>query len=392
MNALDADGLMVLGALLLIAYAAHELGAYAHVPRVTLLMLLGVCAGPFGLNIVVVNFGEWFPAITHIALAMVGFLLGERFYGKDLKKTGNVILSISIAETLLSAAMVYVVLLIIGMDAMLALILAGIAPASAPASTVDVIREAKASGPLANTVLGVLAIDDAWGIILFSIFLVIAESTLPGNHNASLLWAGVWEIVGAIALGCALGFPMAWLTGRLKKGEPALMEAVGFVLLCGGMAAALEVSYLLACMVLGATVANRAKHHTRPFREIEGASEPFMALFFFLAGYKLELSALNSIGMASGAYIIARSVGLVIGGRLGATAASAPALISRYIGWCLLPQAGLALGMALLVNDRLPELGQWVLPLIISTTVVFEIVAPVVTRLSLWRAGEIPST
>ena len=390
MNALDADGLMVLGALLLVAYAAHELGAYAHVPRVTLLMLLGVCTGPYGLNLVVVNFSEWFPAITQIALAMVGFLLGERFNGADLKKTGKVILSVSVAETLLSALMVYVVLLIIGMDAILALVLAGIAPASAPASTIDVIREVKASGPLANAVLGVLAVDDAWGIILFSIFLVIAESTMPGMHNASLIWAGIWEIVGAVVLGCALGLPMAWLTGRLKKGEPALMEAVGFVLLCGGMAAAMQVSYLLACMVLGVTVANRAKHHTRPFREIEGASEPFMALFFFLAGYKLELSALSSVGVVAGAYIIARSVGLVVGGRLGAKVASAPVLISSYIGWCLLPQAGLALGMALLVNDRLPELGQLILPLIISTTVVFEVLSPIITRLCLWRAGEIP--
>ncbi len=391
MNALYADGLMVLGALLLVAYAAHELGAYAHVPRVTLLMLLGVCIGPYGLNFMVVGVSEWFPAITHIALAMVGFLLGERFYGEDLKKTGKVILSISLAETLLSAIMVYLVLLLIGMDAILALILAGIAPASAPASTVDVIRESKACGPLANTVLGVLAIDDAWGIILFSVFLVIAESSLLGNQDASLLWAGVWEIVGAIVLGCTLGFPMAWLTGRLQKGEPALMEAVGFVLLCGGMAAALEVSYLLACMVLGAMVANRAKHHSRPFREIEGASEPFMALFFFLAGYKLELSALNSIGIVACAYIIARSVGLIVGGYLGAKVVSAPDFISRSIGWCLLPQAGLALGMALLINDRLPDLGQWILPLIISTTVVFEIFAPIITRLSLWRAGEIPS-
>jgi len=157
------------------------------------------------------------------------------------------------------------------------------------------------------------------------------------------------------------------------------------------MAAAMEVSCLLACMVLGATVANRAKHHTRPFREIEGASEPFMALFFFLAGYKLELSALSLIGLAPVVYIIARSVGLIVGGHLGAKLSSAPPLISRYIGWCLLPQAGLALGMALLVNDRLPVLGQWVLPMIISTTVVFEIVAPLIARWSLWQAEEIKS-
>lgn len=151
---------------------------------------------------------------------------------------------------------------------------------------------------------------------------------------------------------------MAWLTGRLGQGEPAILEAAGFVFLCGGLATLLDVSYLLACMVLGAVVANRAKHYTRPFHAIEGVSDPFLAVFFVLAGFRLELDALADLGWLGIAYVLARATGLIVGGRLGAKFAQAPPVVQKHIGWCLLPQAGVALGLALLAAERLPEIGE----------------------------------
>jgi len=168
-----------------------------------------------------------------------------------------------------------------------------------------------------------------------------------------------------------------------------LLEAAGFVFICGGLALMLHVSYLLACMALGATVANRATHHTRPFREIEGASQPFLVMFFLLAGYECDLDAVTTFGVLGAGYVLARLLGRVIGGSLSARLAGAPAVVRRRVGWCLLPQAGVALGLALLAAERLPAVGEIVLPLVIVATVVFELVGPATTWWHLDQAGEL---
>ena len=381
--------LLILGTLLLIGWFAHGIGYFAHVPRVTILLLFGIVAGPSVLNLIPADVASWFPQVTHLALAMIGFLLGESFAGRGVKTSGQAVIQISIGETLGAALTVFVVAYLILGDVVIAMLLAGIAPASAPAATFDVIRENHAKGPLSKTLLGVVAIDDAWGVILFSILLVTAEALTGKGEPMAELFRGLWDVLGAILLGIVIGIPMAWLTGRIKKGEPSLLEAAGFVFICGGLALAFHVSYLLACIALGATVANRAKHHTRPFREIEGASEPFLVIFFLLAGYECDINTLAALSIIGGGYILARSAGLIIGGNLAAQRTNLPTVVKSRIGWCLLPQAGVALGLALLVSERLPQAGEIVLPLIIATTVVFEIAGPLITRWHLHKAGEL---
>ena len=309
--------LVLVGGLLLAGYAAHLLGGRLHVPRVTLLILLGVLCGPHLLDIVPPSLAEWFPYVAHFALAMVGFLLGEAFVGKELSKIGRRIFLVPLTYCLFAALAVFLATFAVEWSLSTALLLAGIAPSSAPAATLDVIRENQAKGQLADTLKRVVAIDDAYGIVLFSLLLAAAEG-IVGQGSATIEIArGVWDVAGAILLGLVLGVPMAWLTGRLRKGEPAIMEAAGFVFLCGGLATLLDVSYLLACMVLGAVVANRAKHYTRPFHAIEGAADPFLAFFFVLAGLRLELDVLASVGLLGTVYVLARSAGLILGGRLG---------------------------------------------------------------------------
>ncbi|TKB45613.1 sodium:proton exchanger [Thalassotalea mangrovi] len=381
--------LLVLGGLLLCGWVAHRLGGILHVPRVTLLLMLGILAGPSAFNIIPEDVAQLFPQVTHLALAMVGFLLGESLAGRDIKKSGAKVLTISIGETLGAAVLVFICVVLFTQDIILALLLAGIAPASAPAAILDVVREHRAKGPLTSTVLGVVAIDDAWGVIIFSLLLVIAEVMLGESTGFAELALGLWDVGGAILLGIGCGIPMAFFTGRLKKGEPSILEASGFVFITGGLALYLQVSYILACIVLGATVALRAKHHIRPFREIEGASEPFLVIFFLLAGYKCEIDLLTTIGLLGIVYIFARSAGLIIGGGFGARISGSSPQIQTKVGWCLLPQAGVALGLALLASERLPAYSEIILPLIVSTTVVFEIAGPLITQLQLKRSGEI---
>lgn len=372
--------LVLVGGLLLAGYAAHLLGKRLHVPRVTLLILMGVICGPYVLDIVPASLAGWFPYVAHVALAMVGFLLGESFVGKELRSLGRAVVSLPLTYVLFAAVSVFVATLAVEWSVVTALLLAGIAPASAPAATLDVVRENHAKGPLPQTLLRVVAIDDAYGIVLFSLLLAIAEGIVGERTATTEILLGLWDVIGAVLLGLLIGLPMAWFSGRLRKGEPAILEAAGFVFLCGGLATLFDVSYLLACMVLGAVVANRAKHHTRPFHAIEGASDPFLAVFFVLAGFRLELHALASVGLLGLAYVVARSAGLILGGRLGARVASAPPEVRKHLGWCLLPQAGVALGMALLAAEKVPQIGERLLPLIIATTVIFEIVGPMFTQ------------
>jgi len=388
-NAVKSSELLLIGILLLAGWFAHAMGHFVHVPRVTILLILGIVAGPTFFNVIPSEMAEWFPHVTHLALAMVGFLLGESFAGREIKESGRTVLFVSIGETIGAAVIVFFTVLLVQRDLAMALLVAGIAPASAPAATLDVIREHHAKGPLTKTVLGVVAIDDAWGVILFSLLLVLAEALTGQGSALAELAKGLWEIFGAVLLGIIFGIPMAWLTGRLKKGEPSILEAMGFVFICGGVALILNVSYLLACIVLGATVANFAKHHARPFRDIEGAIEPFLVIFFLLAGFECNLAALKTLSVLGAAYVLARSVGLIAGGNIAAHMVGAPPLVQSHVGWCLLPQAGVALGLALLVSERLPQLGESVLPLIIGTTVIFEIGGPLITLWHLHKAGEL---
>ncbi|MTI77382.1 MAG: sodium:proton exchanger [Marinobacter sp.] len=382
-----ATDLLLIGGIMLLALGAHTLGQRVHVPRVTLLLLVGALAGPSILDIIPVRVSDNFPLVTELTLAMVGFLLGERMSVRDLKD-GREAIIVSLAVTLVTALIIFVVVWLVTRNLTASLLLAAIATATDPAATLDVMREAGSRGPLTRVVAQVVAIDDAWGAILFSILLVFAE-LVSGNGSAVIesIGFGVYEVLGAMILGVLLGLPMAWMTGRLKPGEPMLLESAGFVFLAAGIAGALELSYLLTCMALGVTVANRAHHHVRPFRSIEGIIEPFLATFFFLAGFSLEWDLLPTLGLLGGAYVTARIAGRILGGAIGGQLAHSSHAVKLRNGACLLPQAGVAMGLALVATDRLPEVA-FILPLIIGSTVFFELIGPPITMYNLKRAGE----
>jgi Kef-type K+ transport system membrane component KefB len=375
--------------MLLAGYVAHITGPRITIPRVTLLLVAGAVCGPSLLDIVPQDFTQWFPFVAHLALAMVGFLLGENFVGKKIKEKGRVVLSITVGETVFAAVIVFTALTIAGAPIALALLLAGIAPASAPAAIFETIREGHSKGPLTDTVLGVVAIDDALGVILFSLLLVAAQAISGQGTHLSELYKGLWEVFGAVAVGALVSFPMVWALTHIREGQPTLIEAAGFVFLCAGLATLLNVSYLLATMVLGAIVAQRAKEDMQPFHAIEGIREPFMAIFFILAGFRFELGGLATLGLIGGVYVAARMIGLVLGGRIAGWIVKAPREVQSRVGWCILPQAGVALGFALLVQERMPEFGESVLPLIIGTTVIFEIGGPLIARWHFKKAGEL---
>ena len=389
MEILEELPLLLFGGFLLAGYVAHSIGSRTHIPRVILLLLLGIAAGPSALNLVPGSALAWFPIASQAALSVIGFELGEKFLGSKLKHVGKSLLILSLTKVLGAALIVFLVLILFDTPLVIALILAGIAPATAPAATADVIFESKAQGRLTDTTLRLVAIDDAWGVILFSIVLAIAAATAGDSSTSSLLLAGWREIIGALLLGALLGLPMAIITGRVSAGELTLIEALGFVFVCGGLATAMGLSYILACMSMGAVVSNVARHHTRPFHAIKNVRQPFLVIFFLLAGYHTDLSAVGTLGLLSVLYIGARSIGVIFACNLGARLAGLPSIVRSHIGWCMLPQAGVALGLALLAAQRFPEQGGQVLSIVVGTCLFFEIAGPLLTRMALRHAGEI---
>ncbi|MCA9500438.1 MAG: cation:proton antiporter, partial [Nitrospira sp.] len=212
--------LITLGAIFLLGLFTDLLGRRTFLPRVTLLLLAGFAIGPAGFNVLPDFREDWFPVVTNIALSMVGFLIGHHLTLRSLKKRGKPVLWISIGEVVGAAAAMFLGLLLMGFPPEIALLLAGIAPASDPVATIDVIREVKGQGEFPQTLESVVGIDDAWGLIVFSFLLAMAQALYGKGEGWDIVLLGIWEIGGALLLGLLLGIPMAYLTGRLQPGEP----------------------------------------------------------------------------------------------------------------------------------------------------------------------------
>jgi Kef-type K+ transport system membrane component KefB len=382
--------LLTLGAILVIGSVAYTIGRRTKLPRVTLLILFGVLIGPTALDILPELIGERrFPIITDIALLMIGFLLGEKLV-LSFRKNVRTVLWISASVVVITSGLMLGGLLLIGAPIEVALVLAGIATATDPAATMDVVLEVKSKGNFTNTLLAIVAIDDAWGLIIFSFMLSIAQAIQTQGSGVEILLSSGWELGSACLVGFGLGIPMAFLTGRIQPGQPTLIEALGIVFLCGGIALWLEVSFILSAMVLGGVVASFARHHERPFHAIEDIELPFMVLFFVLAGASFYPVPLHQIGFIGGAFILLRVAGRIIGVWPGAAVNHSDPKFKKWMGITLLPQAGVALGMALVAVNRFPHIGEVVLPIVIGTTVLFELIGPVMTRIALNRVGEVP--
>ena len=381
-----AEFLLTIGGLLLLGLATDLLGKRTFLPRVTLLLLFGILIGKEILNLIPPLITDSFELVADMTLLMVSFLLGSKLNRTTLIHSGKQIMYISVCAVVGTVAAVALGLVLAGLSYEVAILLGCIAAATAPAATLDVVSESDSKGLFADLLLSIVAIDDAWALIIFSLGLALTAAISHAENIMSPILIAFREIGGAVILGLLIGLPASYLTGRIKSGQPMLTEALGLVFVCGGIALWLNVSFLIASMVMGATIANIAKHHEYPFHAIKNIEWPFMVIFFILAGASLEFSTLKALGLFGLVYFISRITGKVLGAWIGARRSGADSVTQRLIGIAMLPQAGVAVGMALVASSQYLEYRQIILSIVICTTILFEILGPICTRIALKKA------
>lgn len=379
--------LVILGGLLSISILADVIAARTAVPRISLLVLVGVAVAAiqqWGLGQPAGPLTNLAEPLIQLALVMVAFLLGGEFTWDRLRTLGPVVGIFSLIVVVVSGVAVGLGLWLIGFPVILAVALAAISVATDPAAVSETIHEVRAGNTRAGRLLlSTVAVDDGWGIIVFGLAMAFLGWHASGDGVQAMLEA-LWELGGAVALGVIVGIPAAWLTGRLEAGEPTLVEALALILLLAGGAALLNVSELLAAMIAGAMVANLASHHTRSFNEIDYLKWPFLVFFFVLAGASLDLGMLGTALGVTGAYIMLRLLGRYLGGLIGARAvAGRQGSLPNGIGMALTPQAGVAMGMALLAGERFPEFSATLMAVVVGSTVFFEAIGPWLVRRTL---------
>jgi Kef-type K+ transport system membrane component KefB len=384
-----ASGLIIVGALLVAGLAVDSVAVKTRLPRVSLLVALGVLIGPVGLDLLTDEAKQWFPAIAAIALVMVGFLLGGEFSRANLKSHGWPVITLALLQAVITALVVSVGLLALGVEAVVALALGGIAAATDPVAVAAEVKSAGAVGPFKRILLGVVAVDDVFGIWIFTVLLAVGAAVAGIGSPAALAGIALRDVLGAVLLGVVLGVPIAHFSGRIRPGTPTTEEALGAVFLCAGLALAFDVSFLLAAVVMGAVVVNRAEHHVRAFHEIENIEWPFLVVFFVLAGASVDSASVAAAGWVLGAYLVLRLGGKLLGGLAGSRFVPGGPGAGVWFGAAMLPQAGVALGMALLAAEEFPNHADKILSVTIVGTLVFEMIGPILTNTALRKVGEV---
>lgn len=393
---MNLNTLLYLALMIFAGMGMGRLVKQLRLPNVTGYLLAGLLLGP----VCQLFMGENAPLpaaavesmaiISEVALGFIAFSIGSEFKIAFFKRVGVTPIVIAVLESLLAVVFVTLGLLAIGKDVSFALALGSIAAATAPAATIMVIKQYRARGPVTETLLSVVALDDATALIFFSIAVAVAQAV--GGAGVSLgaaLLSPLWEIGGALLIGFALGLlfilPLRWF----KKDGNRMALLVGFVFCGSGLADLLGVSQLLLCMAMGAAFCNFSGEVKNIARLSDAITPPIFLLFFVLSGADLQITVLPTIGLVGVTYIVVRVLGKMVGSWLGATLCHADKNIRRWLGPALMPQAGVAIGLSLAVTRALPDVGGQIRAVILCGTILYELFGPAVAKFSLKKAGEI---
>ncbi len=405
------SAMTLMGAVILLGFYFGKGTSRARLPSLIGYMLLGVLMGPSLLNVFTEQSMLRLGWVTEAALGFVAFSIGSELSLRSLRQLGFGIVAIILTESFLVFAVVAGSVYLLTGDVATGLLFGAVAPASAPTGTVAIIQEYKAKGTLTKALYAVVGFDDGLAIIIFGFALAIARSLLTGEYTGvqgsilpSLITPAI-EIGGSLIAGAVIGIVFCNLVRYVSSSSEYLILIVGTVLLTTGICLNLGLSLILTNMVVGFTLVNTRRESlvhrvTQPMLDIM----PLLFIpFFCLAGAHLDLTKLPALGLLGLVYVVARSAGLLAGARIGAEIGRSEPKIKKYLGLGILSQAGVAIGLSLIVLSEFQslslELDGWekpvaiagtVLTTITATSIIFEIIGPILTKIALEKAGEIP--
>ena len=404
---------------LFVGLLSSRLMKVLRLPNVTGYLIAGIIFGPYLLGKYIggwsttnpetsINAVKW---ISEIALGFIAFTIGCSFKKQAIQKVGKRVIIITLFEALGGAIVTIAGLLIahifLGDKLPISLILTfgAIACATAPAATLMVIRQYKAKGPVVDTLIPVVAFDDAVALIAFAILFSIAKS-LSGNTALSVMDILVWplvEIIASLVLGAVLGFAISFGFKFFKSRANRSIMIICAVLIVVGLSGLatyygwkVNISSLLACMMIGAIFINFRDDAGRTLERIDGITPPLYMLFFVISGASLDITIFGSKGaltlvIIAIVYVIFRCIGKWLGAYFGSKAMHSEPSVQKYLGYTLFPQAGVAIGLATTANQAFPnqELASIILAVTLTATIIYELAGPVITKIALKKAGEI---
>lgn len=364
-----------------------------HLPNVTAYLIGGLLVGPSVLGLIPKEATQTLSILTDVALGFIAYSIGAEFKLSYLRKIGSKPIVITLFEGLCAVACVDIALIALGFPLPLSLMLGAIAAATAPAATLMVVRQYKARGPVCGMLLPVVAMDDALCLMAFSISSAIAAALHSGEALTvqSMLVSPLLQIAGSLLLGAALGLVQTVAARFFHSRGNMLALAIAAVLAGLALCEMFDLSSLLVCMMIGAVMINASPAASKIIEQCDRFTPPLFMLFFVLSGADLDLSVLPTVGLLGVSYLLFRSLGKWLGAFAGSSIVRAEPNVRKYLGYTLLPQAGVAIGMTQLAMKVLPEYGPTVRAVILAGTLVYELFGPVITKLALSKAGEIPS-
>lgn len=401
----------VLGIAIIVGFYVGHLVRHVNLPSLLGYMTFGVVLGPSIFNLLDEPKLKQLSFLTEMALGFVAVNIGSELRLSSLKRLGMAIVVVIFAECFMAFWVVFGAVYFLTNDLPLSIILAAIAPASAPAGTVAVIQECRAKGTLTKALYAVVGFDDGVAIMIFGVAFALAKNLLTGETalatemTLSVVLGPLMTIGLSVVAGGIIGFLLCLMVRGLQDTGDILIVIFGVVFLATGLSIHCHLSLILTNMMVGFVPANR--QHALLVPRVEAALMEIMPLvfilFFCLAGAHLKLSAVPALGSLGCIYILGRSIGKIGGAGLGARLGRVETKIKKYLGLGILSQAGVAIGLSLIVKQDFAQLaiqynlphaamiGVTVITTITATSIFFEIIGPILTRFALKRAGEIPS-
>lgn len=355
-------------------------------PNVTAYIIAGVVIGPSCLSLIPQTSIDNMDFVTDIALSFIAFGVGEYFKVDIIKKQGIKIIIITLFESLIAALLVtFSTYYLFHLDFSFCLILGAIASATAPASTIMTIRQTKSEGEFVDTLLQVVALDDAVSLVAFSVAVAFATASISGaDMNIFVFIEPVIINLFGIIFGIIFGLLLHLFISKKRTTDNRLIIGIAFIISLSGICSVLSISPLLSCMALGTTYINVSKN-TGLFKQINYFSPPIFLLFFVLSGMRLKVDTLLSLGIIGVFYFVIRIVGKYIGAILGCKIAKTSKSTRNFLGLGLIPQAGVSIGLAALGARILdPFMGEMLTTIILSSSILYEMIGPISAKFALF--------